>query len=203
MADGWSVYLLIDPRDGVVRYVGVTGDVSSRVSTHYSQREKTPLPKDKWLQELAEQGLRPVAKIVFTSLSEAIAWGVERTTQRKYRDTILNQKICNRTADPEICEGVLYGVIEELCTTLKKLGHSGYISDKERLESAHDRLADILQMAVDDTGLPARTVKKRIWKCEDVYPNAYKFYELRDEAVRDYVFKEIHKKFKKKAKVTT
>lgn len=53
----YHVYALIDPRDGSIRYVGLTSDPRQRLWCHLSER--TNAGKWAWMCELKERGLRP------------------------------------------------------------------------------------------------------------------------------------------------
>lgn len=51
----WTVYLLVDPRDGLPHYVGATSNIKARLSAH--KRAKGENKRHKWLKELKELGL--------------------------------------------------------------------------------------------------------------------------------------------------
>jgi hypothetical protein len=56
----WTVYLLIDPRNGEIRYVGCTHNPRIRFLGHLSQaRTGGKSPKAKWIKELLRKGLKP------------------------------------------------------------------------------------------------------------------------------------------------
>lgn len=68
----FSVYTLIDPRDDVVRYVGITENVYSRFSQHLQCNENN-LDKNKWIQELKDCNLMLLMRTLETveTLEEA------------------------------------------------------------------------------------------------------------------------------------
>jgi len=56
----YSIYVLVDPTDGEIHYVGMTAFRKMRYSGHISSgRCSARLPKDRWIGELLKQGLRP------------------------------------------------------------------------------------------------------------------------------------------------
>lgn len=59
------IYILIDPRDGLVRYVGCTSHVGSRYNYHLSGMGiKADSPRNKWILELKEEGELPQIEVV-------------------------------------------------------------------------------------------------------------------------------------------
>ena len=66
----WSVYLLVDPRAGAIRYVGQTRYPRDRMIGHIS--EDTPATR-MWINGLKRDGLRPEMRIVQTSLGSSSA----------------------------------------------------------------------------------------------------------------------------------
>lgn len=60
-----SIYALVDPRDGCVRYIGKAADPEARYRKHlcpYYLRADTY--KNKWIKSLLSQGLTPTLKII-------------------------------------------------------------------------------------------------------------------------------------------
>ncbi len=63
----WHVYVLIDPRDQTVRYVGCTAHVDRRVKMHVSEAfspEGFQRLKSVWVRGLAAEGLLPVLEVI-------------------------------------------------------------------------------------------------------------------------------------------
>ncbi len=58
-----QIYALVDPRDGAVRYVGVSKKVQARLAQHLSEIQNS---KRAWLSELKASGLSPEIKILET-----------------------------------------------------------------------------------------------------------------------------------------
>jgi hypothetical protein len=50
------IYILVDPRNEVVRYVGRSWQPNDRYWQHYTEAKRA-LPKDQWVRELREAGL--------------------------------------------------------------------------------------------------------------------------------------------------
>jgi len=64
----WSVYLLIDPRDHRIRYVGKSTNPTARLAAHLRDRSTTR--KANWLRTLTAAGLRPTLTVVETGEGE-------------------------------------------------------------------------------------------------------------------------------------
>jgi hypothetical protein len=60
----WHVYILRDPRDNAVRYVGSTTRPEQRLANH--MREDVNAAKAAWVAELVAVGLQPALEIVET-----------------------------------------------------------------------------------------------------------------------------------------
>lgn len=59
------IYVLIDPRDLAIRYVGMTYDLSNRMRTHLKKSQvKDQNYKARWIRVLLAQGLRPLMKAI-------------------------------------------------------------------------------------------------------------------------------------------
>lgn len=54
-----TIYILIDPHDGEIRYVGSSTNIGIRFDKHLANgNPKTP--KERWIKELASEGLEPI-----------------------------------------------------------------------------------------------------------------------------------------------
>lgn len=59
------VYALIDPRDGIVRYIGVTSEPGVRLLGHYSESKiYQNSDKDLWISDLLKNNLKPAMMIL-------------------------------------------------------------------------------------------------------------------------------------------
>jgi hypothetical protein len=60
----FQIYALVDPRDNMIRYIGISDDVNFRYHRHLlrpvNRQEKS------WIRELQELGLSPVLQILET-----------------------------------------------------------------------------------------------------------------------------------------
>jgi hypothetical protein len=86
-SDKMYIYKLIDPRDGLPRYVGQTGNPSRRFRQHVKNTQAAP-EKYAWINELKSIGMTP-AMIVIQEVKRCCADCVEaywiyRFTQRGY-----------------------------------------------------------------------------------------------------------------------
>ncbi len=73
----FTIYTLVDPRDGAVRYVGLSKDVEQRYYYHCNASDNT-VNAYNWLKELKDQGLKPLLFPVEEGLNGNIAY--ERET---------------------------------------------------------------------------------------------------------------------------
>lgn len=58
------IYILFDPRDGAIRYVGRTVNPEARYRTHCRIRSERSPVMGGWIEQLAEAGVTPVMEIV-------------------------------------------------------------------------------------------------------------------------------------------
>jgi len=83
------IYTLSDPRNGTVRYVGMSADPVSRLRQHWQTRTRRRSPIRAWLIELVKVGAMPIVETVevvpFERRSEA-----EARWMRFHGATILN-----------------------------------------------------------------------------------------------------------------
>lgn len=66
------VYALVDPRDGLVRYVGVTKNPAYRLAEHMRMPVKEGQHKNNWIADLIKSGLVPIF-VFLDSVSEETA----------------------------------------------------------------------------------------------------------------------------------
>lgn len=59
----YTVYALVDPLDGVIRYIGITNNLPRRICEHLSLRGSNLLLKA-WIAALAVKGYIPVVKVM-------------------------------------------------------------------------------------------------------------------------------------------
>jgi excinuclease UvrABC nuclease subunit len=81
-----GVYLLRDPINGVVRYVGQAKDVETRLKLHWNRQ--VYCRTNRWCEELAMQGLRPSVDVV-TCNTDALD-KLERILIRRHDATVIN-----------------------------------------------------------------------------------------------------------------
>ena len=60
----WYIYVLKDPRDNAVRYVGWSYDVRKRMSAHISSAPRLQSHKARWIRILLEKNLYPILEVV-------------------------------------------------------------------------------------------------------------------------------------------
>lgn len=91
----YKVYLLECPIDGIVRYVGITGqDLKKRFREHLG--EQTDNPKNQWIKNLKKHGLEPKLKLVESDLNFLAANQIEQRLIKKYNK---DEKLTNSFID--------------------------------------------------------------------------------------------------------
>lgn len=59
-----NIYILIDPRTNMVRYVGKANNVSERYKAHLNRARKHQIHKTNWINQLKEIGLKPIIEVI-------------------------------------------------------------------------------------------------------------------------------------------
>src|SRR5215470_2748594 len=76
----FQIYALVDPRDNMIRYVGMSDDVQFRYHEHVSRPRNRQ--EKSWMRELQGFGLSPILQILETierkGNDRAVAWERER-----------------------------------------------------------------------------------------------------------------------------
>ena len=88
MNDHVFVYSLVDPRDGVVRYVGKSKNPAARLAAH-KKGSRYNARVDEWISALSEAGLAP-QMIVIEECSRAAGNQTEGRWIETHRATVLN-----------------------------------------------------------------------------------------------------------------
>lgn len=80
-----NFYVLIDPNDGLIKYVGRTVDIENRLRNHlYEARKHNRNKRERWITSLLRKNQKPHMKVIYTKmclLDEAIE--IERMLIRK------------------------------------------------------------------------------------------------------------------------
>lgn len=67
-----SVYRLRDPRDFMIRYIGITDDIKARYSAHlHTTKDRWNPGKVRWIRELRDEGLEPILEVDSSGLTRA------------------------------------------------------------------------------------------------------------------------------------
>jgi hypothetical protein len=56
------VYRLIDPRNNIVKYIGITKSISERLRKHLSSKSRTL--KNNWIKSLLKKDLKPICQVI-------------------------------------------------------------------------------------------------------------------------------------------
>ena len=101
----WYIYVLRDPRNDEVRYVGFTTDVGKRFRVHISEATRgiAKSHKNNWIRSLLNLDLQPVMKVIERGIGE---WqSVEMYWIRHYR--MQGARLTNSTDGGEGTLGVI------------------------------------------------------------------------------------------------
>jgi len=130
------IYVLRDPRNNAVRYVGFTQKtLSKRLSGHVSQRNGKN-HRAHWIKQLYDLGLRPIIQPIFTWDDPGIKWQlVERNWIKELR--AIGWKLTNTTDGGE---GML-GYSPSIETRQK---HSAAITGRKHSPEAREKISAAL-----------------------------------------------------------
>lgn len=79
-----NIYVLIDPRDGKVRYVGKANNVTQRYQAHLNRARKHQTHKKNWVMQLKKEGLKPIMEVIdIVSIDEWQYWEIYWISQMK------------------------------------------------------------------------------------------------------------------------
>lgn len=85
------VYHLIDPRTGVVRYVGKAASPKSRLKSHIAEAQKRQVTeKQVWIAELLALGREPLLVIAASAPDDVQARALESRHCHLHKATIFN-----------------------------------------------------------------------------------------------------------------
>src|SRR5260370_28507576 len=79
-----SVYVLLDPRDNAIKYVGIAANTHLRFKQHAYWEHSPNTPRGQWLEELRHQGIEPVMRVLESNLSPAKAYEREQYWIKEY-----------------------------------------------------------------------------------------------------------------------
>src|SRR5260370_36281848 len=94
----YLVYVLIDPRDGIVRYVGITDQTINRRLDQHLKRTDGNNEKSAWITELVLAGMKPKIKAIEEGLT--LQEANERETYWIQHYLTENTPITNRAKTP-------------------------------------------------------------------------------------------------------
>lgn len=146
----YSVYLMRDPRDNEVRYLGMSNNVKTRIKQHVmnGQAGLTDSTRDselsfrRWLSELHSVGTEPLVDIVLETHDKGLASFVERSFQSFHAKTVFNPRISSLPqlgdAHPALIAGALAFASEELRSTGVGLRNISKSKTKRSAEELRD-----------------------------------------------------------------
>lgn len=59
-----NIYILIDPRTNLVKYVGKTNNIRQRYMAHLNRARKHQIHKKNWIEQLKKEKLKPIIEII-------------------------------------------------------------------------------------------------------------------------------------------
>ena len=59
-----NIYILIDPRDNKVRYVGKANNIKERLKSHLNPTRKHQIHKKNWINSLKKEKLKPIIEVI-------------------------------------------------------------------------------------------------------------------------------------------
>jgi len=83
----YSVYTLADPRNGTIRYVGITRDVSQRYYYHCLPGDTTSNAYE-WLKELRDKEIKPILSII----EEVDSWDAAYKSETYWMNFLLAEE---------------------------------------------------------------------------------------------------------------
>lgn len=125
------IYTLSDPRDGTVRYVGITLDTGIRYYEHIHNGENSRSNKSLWIEDVIASGLKPVLFTIDTAETREEAQIKEKHWIQYYikENAPLTNTLNLHIPIHEVDEGMEDALItteDELKALLKKHGWSLY-----------------------------------------------------------------------------
>ena len=70
-----NIYILIDPENQQVRYVGKANNISERYKAHLNRARKHQIHKLNWINSLRKKGLKPIIKIIdIVPINDWVFW---------------------------------------------------------------------------------------------------------------------------------
>lgn len=82
----WHVYVLICPKDNIVRYIGITSkNPSVRFMQHIIGKGSATKKKKEWIQSLKDEGKLPIFKVIESGIQEEEARKKESSLIQEYK----------------------------------------------------------------------------------------------------------------------
>lgn len=127
----YSIYALVDPRTEEVRYIGYTGNLKNRYTTHCSLKDKGNPEKQAWVDELKALKLKPQLIVLEETPEKADALLCEKSWIQAYleqgailtnvRDADLAPPEC-RMSEEEWSIEMLFRDLYQTVRTFKSMG---------------------------------------------------------------------------------
>lgn len=135
----WHIYILKDPRDQSVRYVGWTKDPKMRMTKHLWCKDKNH--KQHWINSLITLGFKPSMEVIETGLGVGHA-EAERKWISHYRG--LGCRLTNATDGGEGSLGLRQTEEMKRKSSESRRGKKLPLSDEERKRRARQGIANLI-----------------------------------------------------------
>ena len=124
-----NIYILIDPENQQVRYVGKANNISERYKAHLNRARKHQIHKLNWINSLRKKGLKPIIEVIdIVPINDWVFWETYWIAQFK----AWGFKLVNYTTKPAMNKklvvafallmglflGILIAIIKEFSKTL-------------------------------------------------------------------------------------
>lgn len=180
-------YVLIDPRDGEIKYVGRTVDLKNRFRNHiYEAKKRNRNKRERWIVSLLRKNLHPKIKRIYStkcSLEEAI--GIEKMLVKK-----LSRRFDLKNQPDNFLGAVLTG--KKVYMYSIENGEFLKCFSNSNQAKIHTGVSDgnILRCCKDPNGYGAKTAGGYFWSYikYDMYPYKYvkEWRERKGKAVVQY-----------------
>ena len=79
-----NIYVLIDPRTNMIRYVGKANNVTQRYQAHLNRARKHQIHKKNWIEQLKREGLKPIIEVIdIVPVADWVFWETYWISQMK------------------------------------------------------------------------------------------------------------------------
>lgn len=185
-------YVLIDPRDGKIKYVGRTVDLKNRFRNHiYEAKKRNRNKRERWIVSLLRKNLTPVIKSIYSSrcfIEDAI--NIEKMLVKK-----LSKRFELKNQPDNFLGAVLTGKKVYMYSTENGEFLKCFSNSNQAMISTGVKDSNILRCCKSPNGYGYKTAGGYFWSYVkyDFYPHKHikNWRELKGKAVVQYTMKEV------------